>query len=292
LCLVLAMNDSSESSIEYADVAYESYEYPARYRKRIQSGRRFVYCRGRRKPGGGRQPQVYLGAGIIGDIGESNTPGRLVCQILDPEKFLVPLPFKDEHGVHLEPGGSRSGYFQPGVREIPEEAYQRILALAGAGPMDGVPPRAVEESSQLLVPGGSSSGYASAAVAQETERQSRIAVVGFLGTALPGVEIIEMATNNPGFDLHTSVDRFRFVEVKGTSKPLPTFFLSEGERRFGDEHADAYLLTVVYGMDLSTETYDDIALSRAPLRPGDLLAPTQWSGRLQPSSGPDSFGLL
>jgi len=227
------MNDSSESSIEYADIAYESYEYPARYRKRIQSGRRFVYYRGRRKPGGGRQPQVYLGAGIIGDISESITPGRLVCQILDPEEFLVPLPFKDEHGVHLEPGGSRSGYFQQGVREISEEDFQRILALAGAGPMDGVPQRVIEESSQLLVPGGSSPGYATAAVARETERQSRNAVVRFLGAALPGAKIIEMATNNPGFDLETSVDRVRFVEVKGTSKPLPTFFLSEGERRFG-----------------------------------------------------------
>jgi hypothetical protein len=286
------MNDSSESSIEYADIAYESYEYPARYRKRIQSGRRFVYYRGRRKPGGGRQPQVYLGAGIIGDISESVTPGRLVCQILDPEEFLVPLPFKDEHGVHLEPGGSRSGYFQQGVREISEEDFQRILALAGAGPMDGVPQRVIEESSQLLVPGESSPGYATAAVARETERQSRNAVVRFLGAALPGAEIIEMATNNPGFDLETSVDRVRFVEVKGTSKPLPTFFLSEGERRFGDEHADAYLLAVVYGMDLSGETFDDIALSRAPLRPGDLLAPTQWSGRLPASPYSDSTSRL
>jgi hypothetical protein len=73
------------------------------------------------------------------------------------------------------------------------------------------------------------------------------------------------------------------------SKPLPAFFLSEGERRFGDEHADEYLLTVVYGMDLAAETYDDIAISRAPLRPGDLLAPTQWSGRLQISPGPGTL---
>lgn len=286
MCLVLAMNDSSESSIEYADIPYVSYEYPSMYRKRIQPGRRFVYYRGRRKPGGGRQPQVYLGAGIIGEIAESKTPGRLICQILDAEEFLVPLPFKDEHGVHLEPGGARSGYFQQGVREIPEDAFQRILGLAGAGPMDGVlPPRVVEGSSQLLVPNGVQGGYATAAVARETERQSRNAVVRFLGEALPGVDIIEMAANNPGFDLQTSADRFRFVEVKGTSKPVPTFFLSEGERRFGDEHADAYLLAVVYGIDLSAETYEDIALSRAPLEPGDLLAPTQWSGRLQSSPG-------
>jgi hypothetical protein len=105
-------------------------------------------------------------------------------------------------------------------------------------------------------------------------------VIGLLTKSLPGIKIVEMATNNPGFDLETSMDRYRFVEVKGTSKPIPTFFLSEGERRFGDEHADAYLLAVVYGMDLPNETHYAIALSRAPLEPGDLLAPMQWSGRL------------
>jgi hypothetical protein len=282
------MNDSSESSIEYADIPYVSYEYPARYRKRIQPGRRFVYYRGRRRVGGGRQPQAYLGAGIIGAIRDSPTPGRLVCQILDGEEFLMPLPFKDERGNYLEPGGSRSGYYQQGVRDISEDAFQRILALAGAGPMDGSLPGHEDESSQLLVPNGSRAGYATAAVAQETERQSRIVLTNFLSRSLPGVEISAMALNNPGFDLETTADRFRFVEVKGTSKPLPTFFLSEGERRFGDEHADAYLLAVVYGMDLSEETYDDIALSRAPLKPGDLLAPTQWSGRLPASQGPGS----
>ena len=66
--LVFAMNDSSESSIEYADIPFVAYEYPVRYRKKIQPGRPFVYYRGRRRVGGGRQPQVYLGTGIVGDI--------------------------------------------------------------------------------------------------------------------------------------------------------------------------------------------------------------------------------
>jgi Domain of unknown function (DUF3883) len=290
MCLVLAMNDSSESSIEYADVAYESYEYPTRYRKKIQPGRRFVYYRGRRRVGGGRQPQVYLGTGIIGDIWESKNAGRLVCRILDGEEFQVALPFKDETGAHLEPGGARSGYFQQGVREIPEEVFQRILALGGAGPMDGSVHHIDEEAVDPLPPPGARAGYASAAVAQETERQSRKAVSGFLSLVIPGIEIIEKAGNNPGFDLETTADRLRFVEVKGTSKRLPTFFLTEGERRFGAEHADAYLLAVVYGMDLTRETYADIALSRAPLAPGDLLNPSQWAGRLPVSASSASAG--
>jgi Domain of unknown function (DUF3883) len=289
LCLVLAMNDLSESSIEYADIPFVSYEYPTRYRKKIQPGKRFLYYRGRRRPEGGRQPQAYLGAGIIGEIWESESPGRLVCQILDGEEFLVPLPFKDEHGGHLEPGGSRSGYFQQGVREIPEDVYQRIMALAGAGPMDGLPFRIDNNADVSPSSKGLGEGYASTAVAQETERQSRSMVVDFFGRVRPGIRVVEMATNNPGFDLETSAPRFRFVEVKGTSKPVPTFFLSEGERRFAQKHADAYLLAVVYGMDLSRETYNDIALSRAPLVPGDLLAPTQWSGRLPISRDQDSL---
>ena len=284
------MNDSSESSIEYADVPYVSYEYPARYRKRIQPGRRFVYYRGRRRASGGRQPQVYLGTGIIGDIRESATGGRLVCQILDGEEFLEPLLFKDEVGTHLEPDGSRSGYFQQGVREIPEEAFQRILALGGGGPMDGAAHRVEDDEGELPLTRGLRAGYATPAIAKETERQSRKAVVEFLAYAVPGIEILEMAANNPGFDLETSTDRFRFVEVKGTSRRLPTFFLSEGERRFGAEHADAYLLAVVYGIDLARETFDDIALSRGPLMPGDLLNPAQWSGRLPVSSVSGSPG--
>lgn len=278
MCLVLAMNDSSESSIEYADVPYVSYEYPARYRKRIRPGRRFVYYRGRRRSGGGRQPQVYLGYGIVGDIRESRTSGRLVCEILDGWEFPEPLPFKDGDGHHLEPGGARSGYFQQGVREIPEAVYQRILDRGGS--------TTVEErivSRATPVGGGEnegSAGYASTEVAQETERQSRRMVAEFLRRAIPGVEIREMATNNPGFDLETTDAQCRFVEVKGTSKPVPVFFLSEGERRFGVEHPAAYLLAVVYGMDLARETYEGIEFARAPLEPGELLRPSRWAGRL------------
>jgi hypothetical protein len=289
--LVFAMNDSSESSIEYADIAFEAYEYPAQYRKKIQPGRPFVYYRGRRRVGGGRQPQVYLGTGIVGDIRESATPGRLICQVLDPDEFVEPLPFKNDDGTYLEPGGSRSGYFQQGVREIPEDAFQRIVALGGGGPMDGSPFGIEPEvASPYLV----RAGYANAADARETERQSRRAAVDTLAEAVPGIEIAEMATNNPGFDLETSAKRFQFVEVKGTIKRFPTFFLSEGERRFGAENAGSYLLGVVYGIDLSQETYEDIAWSRAPLEPGELLNPSQWSGRLPASAptGPASLRLI
>jgi hypothetical protein len=101
MCLVLAMNEASEADITYEDVPFASYEYPTRYRNRIREGERFVYYRGRRRAGGGRQPQVYLGTGVIGAIRPSRNPGRLVCQVLDGDRFPEPLPFKDEDGSYL-----------------------------------------------------------------------------------------------------------------------------------------------------------------------------------------------
>jgi hypothetical protein len=284
------MNDSSESSIEYADVPYVSYEYPARYRRRIRSGRRFIYYRGRRRAGGGRQPQAYLGTGIVGDIRESEAAGRLICEILDGEEFPEPLPFKDEDGIHLEPGGSRSGYFQQGVREIPEVVFQRILNLGESVSQENGSGRRIEAvSAEPGVVSEESASYASPEVARETERQSRKVVAEFLARSIPGIEVREMATNNPGFDLETSAPHCRFVEVKGTNKRLPAFFLSEGERRFGVEHPDAYLLVVVYGMDLALETYEGIELSRAPLEPDQVLKPAQWVGRLPASKSSDPY---
>lgn len=247
---------------------------------RSTAGRAFRLLPKPRPDRGGRQPQIYLGTGIIGDIRESATARRLVCQILDGEEFIVPLPFKDENGGYLEPGGTRSGYFQQGVRRIPQDVFQRIVALGGGGPMDSSSFERDDYGPEAEWSSGVRPGYATAANARETERQSRKAVSELLAQVVPGIEIVEMATNNPGFDLETLADRYRFVEVKGTIKRLPTFFMSEGERRFGAEHADAYLLAVVYGMDLTRETYADIALSRAPLVPGDLLNPSQWTGRL------------
>ena len=128
--LILASNDATESGISYDDRTGVSYEYPSRYRKIIVPGERFIYYRGRRRKDGGRQPQVYFGRGVIGTIGPSSIPGRLVCQIVDFERFPRPVPFRGKNG-HLEPGGSRSGYYQPGVRPITDETYSEICGASG-----------------------------------------------------------------------------------------------------------------------------------------------------------------
>src|SRR4051794_8115852 len=102
--LVFAMNEATESGHAYEDVPYQSYEYPAMYRSAIVPGERFVYYRGRRMRGGGRQLQVYLGAGVVGEIRPSANTGRLVCDVYG-EEFDMPLPFRAADGTPLEPGG-------------------------------------------------------------------------------------------------------------------------------------------------------------------------------------------
>ena len=266
------MNEASEADLEYEDIPYVSYEYPSRFRNRIKTGDRFVYYRGRRRTGGGRQPQVYLGVGVVGEIRRSQVEGRLVCDVLDGSPFAEPVPFKDANGRHLEPGGASSGYFQPGVRKISEEVYTEIVSRAGAEPQPA-------GAAGGAVP-ASRGGYASPAVAREVERQSRRAVADLLLARFPDARITDMPTNNPGFDLGTDIPGFRYVEVKGTQAGFPRFFLSEGERQFGSAHRDEYLFAVVFGMDLAAETHRGIELSRAPLGSAHGLEVFQWVGVL------------
>ena len=270
MCLVLAMNEASEADITYEDVPFVSYEYPTRYRKRIQEGTRFVYYRGRRRAGGGRQPQVYLGAGGIGAISPSRNPNRLVCEVLDGERFPEPVPFKDEKGNYLEPGGSRSGYYQQGVRKIPEGVFTAIIAR-GAAARTGLPPSSRPSTRRP---------YASPEDAREVELCSRAIVTGYLLERFPAGRVVDMPTNNPGFDLETDIPHLRYVEVKGTRSPRPEFLLSEGERRFAATHLDDYLFAVVYGIELSSGAHVGISTARAPLGSAHRLVPQQWSGAL------------
>lgn len=133
--LVLTQNDATEWGHDYDDVLGVRYEYPTVYHPLVQPGLEFVYYRGRRKQGGGVQPQVYLGAGRIGSIHSSPHQGRLICLIDDFNSFDVPVPFKVD-GRYLEPDaqplGSRAGlYFRRGVRRVGEDVYHRICELGG-----------------------------------------------------------------------------------------------------------------------------------------------------------------
>ncbi len=75
--LVFTQNDVSVADIDYADELGKVYEYPARYRKLIRPGEKFVYYRGRRRADGSAQTPSYLGCGTVGEISEKGK--RLQC---------------------------------------------------------------------------------------------------------------------------------------------------------------------------------------------------------------------
>ena len=133
--LVLTQNDATEWGHDYADVLGVLYEYPPEYHQLIRPGSEFVYYRGRRRQGGGTQPQVYLGVGRVGSIHPSPREGRLMCLIEDYAVFGEPVPFKVD-GRYLEPGatplGGRAGlYYRRGVRKIEPRVFQQICELGG-----------------------------------------------------------------------------------------------------------------------------------------------------------------
>ena len=263
------MNDDSESGIRYDDVPYSSYEFPVRYRNLIRTGERFVYYRGRRRAGGaGRQPQAYLGAGLIGAIRASSAEGRLVCEIVEPCEFAEPLFFRDLEGRYREPGGDRRGFFQAGVRRIDEQPFQDILRGA-----DAEVPAATTSHGPI--------GYASPVAAHEVELYSREVVMRSLK---PVAEVREMPYNNPGYDIAVEGLSFKFVEVKGTQRPTPSFFMTEGERLFGTMHEEVWRLACVYGIDLESGSHRGTEWYRR-LEDVGPLTPVQWACRPSPGAG-------
>ena len=130
--LVLSENEDTESGIRYEDRTGVSYQFPKMYRRLVLEGEPFVYYRGRKKKGGGRQLQVYFGTGVIGAVqSDPNDPKRLRCDIHDYQPFSAPVSFKRGNSDYLESSGTRRGYFQRGVRSIPEVEFAAILNVAG-----------------------------------------------------------------------------------------------------------------------------------------------------------------
>ena len=130
--LVLSENEDTESGIRYEDRTGVSYQFSKTYRRLVIEGEPFVYYRGRKRKGGGRQPQIYFGTGVIGAVRtDPNDPERLQCEIDDYKPFSTPVSFKRGKSDYLESSGTRRGYFQRGVRSIPEVEFAAILSVAG-----------------------------------------------------------------------------------------------------------------------------------------------------------------
>jgi Domain of unknown function (DUF3883) len=273
--LILSTNEATESGPAYADVTGVSYEFPKRYQKLIRAGERFIYYHGRRKAGGGTQPQMYFGTGIIGEVTPSpGGKGLLACRILDYRPFRVGVSLRWPEGGHVEPGGAAGGlYYQTGVRLMDETTYDRIL-----------------EAGEPLEP-APAAAHATPETAHEVDAYAMRTAMLYLRATFPGATVTRMTHNNPGYDVRveTTDGEGVFIEVKGTQSASPRFFISEGERLFAERNQATYMLLIIYDIDRSAETHQVLAHQGPPIGEMFILAPTQWIGALrsqQHGSGP------
>jgi hypothetical protein len=277
--LVFTENEATESGISYLDHTGISYQYPGRYRKIIQTGERFIYYKGRKKRQGGRAPQVYFGAGIVGaTLRDTSQANRFTCAILDYKPFPNSVSFKDGKGEYFERGASRRGYFQPGVRIIAERDFERILDAAEtearADDPNGVTMSEAEASH--------AQGYASPTTLKAVEEFALRVATNEVLKRWPDATVKIQSRNNPGFDvmikLQSEPAEVIYLEVKGTTRALPQFFITEGELRFSRRHAGQFSLIVVYAIRLDSAAYKifwhDGSVS---VDEGFHLNPVQWA---------------
>jgi hypothetical protein len=270
--LVFTQNEATASGHSYADELGIAYEYPTRYRTWVHPGEPFVYYRGRRRTTGSLKPQVYLGVGVVGEVTTSPVPGRLICAVEDFEEFTPPVPFKID-GTYLEHLGNvppdRAGlYFRPGVRRIDEGIYARILAAAVASDPTAGTRRHVE-----------SMPYASPETARLVDEIAMELALAHVEATHPQAKVQRMPHNNPGYDIRVvCADGTRYVEVKGTKRPVPHFYMSEGERLFADVNHDRYSLVVVFSIDTAQRT-GTIIVRQGSIDSDDVsLRPVHWEG--------------
>ncbi len=85
--------------------------------------------------------------------------------------------------------------------------------------------------------------------------------------------------NNPGFDiLLRGSDPDLYVEVKGTERGAPLFFLTDGELEFSKHNPDRFRLIVVYDIQIDQGTYKVYWHEGAISSEGGFrLRPVQWA---------------
>lgn len=276
--LRLTISEATLSGHSYDDVLGVRYEFPLRYRNLVREGERFVYYRGRRQPLGGVQPQAYLGTGIVGTVHASTRNSqRLVCEIEDWCPFDEPLYFKDAAGNYYEPGGKQGGYYwQVGVRSLSEGTFERILRDAGALENEQRSPNVAEADSSDVRAGPT---YPSSEMRKAIDDYAIGVALAYAGQAWPSESVSLQAHNNRGFDIRVGAPAriVRYVAAKGTTLPVPRFFISEGERLFSARAAFKYTLLVVYAVDLTRAVHKLLRHDGAVSDQFFMLAPYQWT---------------
>ncbi|MBD2128267.1 DUF3883 domain-containing protein [Microcoleus sp. ZQ-A2] len=273
--LIFVSSKSTKRGQVYDDRTGSSYQFPKQYRKLVKPGERFVYYRGSeyrnlRKVDLDRQP-IYFGAGLVGVVKEDNSEkGKLICEIIEYKSFPKTVPFKDERGHYLEPVHNPV-YWRNGVRWIPDCVFELILEKSSTNE-----PQLLNKATVYSQGGGHT--YASPETAKKVDEFAMKVALREVRRIYPNEEVVQLPRNNPGFDIRVGADEsvVAYVEVKGTQKPKPSFFMSEGERRFSEEKAAQYILLVVYDIKLDKEEYKLIEHRGAVAHQNFILTPTQW----------------
>ncbi len=318
--LVLVSNEANATDrYEWKDVTGIQYHYPNSYRNMIRSGEQFVYYRGIRRLQGRRGQAEYFGRGVIGDTWRdpsvSPTAGKgkwaWYCGIEDYMPFPMPVPAKVD-GVFFETIATNR--WRNGVRTLPQQAFDRILAAAGEIPEEietsnSLPSRVslpelasirIEVTTDsLMVPhsrrvkivaNGRDGRHRGVGWARRSrsakivgDRAEEIAV-RYIRECIAGATAIRHVAiigETPGWDIEyvNTAGELNAVEVKGsTGAAFPVFELTSGElmaaRRLGPRYW-VYLIANCFGSSVRVECIRDPA---ALIDNGSLTSePSVWN---------------
>ena len=277
--VLFTTHGDASAGYTYDDRTGVSYEYPGgRYEAWVKTGERFVYIEG---------GKGYIGAGVIGQIRPSLTAGRLVCEVLDFDAFLEPVPIRDPAtGDQLEADtrvwSTGKVYWSQGVRQLMPDTYERILQLADSTLSAKGSGNSPKPTSAKARPTGKAK-YGSPDNNPLVDAIAMDAAHAAVRQRCTGLEVERMPHENPGFDIRVgpAAAIVHHVEVKGTQSSEKVFLMSEGQRKFSAANAPKFSLLVVSGINVKAKTHAQLTWQDGEVTVANAdLEPDKWRGRL------------
>jgi hypothetical protein len=150
--IILSQRIDIES--DYDDVPFSTYHFPKRYRNQIHPGDRFIYYQGNRYK---KEHRYYFGCGVIGAVEPDATGESYYAEILEGRRFSksVPIYLPDDDGFveslgYDEVRNKPNPSWQNSIRKISDEAFNKILNIAGIDTGAGESTGLLESESDAL----------------------------------------------------------------------------------------------------------------------------------------------
>lgn len=131
MLVILSQKIDTEST--YNDELFNSYHYPARYKKQLQKGDLFIYYQGNRYD---KSQRYYFGVGTVGQI-QTTDGENYYAKLLDCQLFEKKVPIYLPDGGYIEQLGydtvrnSINPPWQSSIRPLSQKAFDYILNAAG-----------------------------------------------------------------------------------------------------------------------------------------------------------------